>query len=132
MRFTVAFGVLGLILAALAVRLAWNVSAGRWWFVGAEMYLAVCFLTIATVYGLRTAGVNVDEMRVRPVTLGMLRLILLPYLAIGALSLYVGRWFDSEGLLNPVAPGLYIGRLPFPAERATLPRCRGSGGLEFM
>jgi hypothetical protein len=32
MPFTLVFGLLGLILAALAVRLAWNSSDGWWWF----------------------------------------------------------------------------------------------------
>ena len=120
MRFTVAFGLLGLILAGLAARLARHASAGWWLLVVGESYLAICFLALATIYGLRTAGIIVDDIRVRSAPLALLRVILLPYLAVGALTLYVGRWFDSEGLLNPVAPGLYIGRLPFPSERSRL------------
>jgi hypothetical protein len=42
--------------------------------------------------------------------------------------LYVSRWFDREGLLNPVAPGFYIGRLPFPFELAGL-RAAGIGAV---
>ena len=97
-----------------------SASAGWWWLVGAETYVAICFLAIATIYGLRTAGVSVDGMGVRSAPSVLLRVILLPYLALGALTLFLGRWFDSEGLLNLVAPGLYIGRLPFCAERARL------------
>ena len=118
MRFTLAFGFLGLILAGLAVRLAGHASAGWWWLVGAETYLAICFLAIAAVYGLRTAGISVEGKCVRSTPLVLSRVILLPYVAFGALALYIGRWFDSEGLLNPVAQGLYIGRLPFPADQA--------------
>lgn len=116
----VAFFLLGLIFAGLAVRLAGHASAGWWLLVGAETYLAICFLAIAVLYGLRTAGISVDGRCVRSTPLVLLRVILLPYLALGAFTLYVGRWFDSEGLLNPVAQGIYIGRLPFPAERGQL------------
>ena len=120
MRFTLAFGFLGLILAGLAVRLARHASAGWWWLVGAETYLAICFLAIAAVYGLRKAGISVEDVRVPSAASLVLRVTLLPYLALGALTLYVGRWFDSDGLLNLVSPVLYIGRLPFPAERPGL------------
>ena len=112
------------ILAALAIRLARDAHGGWWWLVGAEAYLASCFLTVAAIYGLRPAGFSVEDIPRRSIGSFILRVILLPYLALGGATLYFARWFDSEGLLNPVALGLFIGRLPFPSERT---RVRDAG-----
>jgi predicted protein tyrosine phosphatase len=124
MRFMFVFGLLGMILAALAIRLARDAHGGWWWLVGADGYLGSCFLAVAAIYGLRPAGFSVEDIPRRSIGSFILRVILLPYLALGGATLYFARWFDSEGLLNPVAPGLFIGRLPFPSERT---RVRDAG-----
>src|SRR5262249_46772853 len=120
MRFVLAFGLCGTVLAALAVRLA-RQATGAWWvLVAAEVYFAVCLVSVAATYGLREAGVGVEHYLLLPGWSPLVRTALMPYLAVGAIPLYLARWFNREGLLNPVAPGLYIGRLPFPSERARL------------
>lgn len=120
MRFAVVFGFLGAATLAIAAR-----SAGGWGLLAiAELYLGACFLTLAAIYGLRAAGLNVEAALDRPVVSLIARAVLLPYPIIGAVALYISRWFDREGLFNPVAPGLFIGRLPFPNE---LPQLRPAG-----
>jgi hypothetical protein len=120
MRFMFVFGLLGMFLAALAMRLTRDAHGAWWWLVSAAGYLASCFLAVAAIYGLRAAGFSVEDIPRRSVESFILRAILLPYLALGGATLYFARWFDSEGLLNPVAPGLFIGRLPFPWECASV------------
>jgi Dual specificity phosphatase, catalytic domain len=124
MRFMLVFGLLGMFLAALAIRLARDAHGAWWWLVGTEGYFTSCFLAVAAIYGLRTVGLSVEDIPRRSIGSFILRAVLLPYLALGGLTLYFARWFNSEGLLNPVAPGLCIGRLPFPSER---PRLRDAG-----
>ena len=121
MRFALVFGLLGAALAARSAGLADGVWRPRAF---GEMYLAACFLTLAAIYGFREAGVSVEDLLLRPVWSIVVRVVLLPFLVVGAVALYVARWFDREGLLNPVVPGLFIGRLPFPSE---LPELRAAG-----
>lgn len=116
MRFAVVFGLLGIALPAMAAR-----SAGGWgWLAAGELYLGACFLTLGAIYGLRAAGLKVEAALDRPGWSFAFRLVLLPYLTLGAVALYISRWFDREGLFNPIAPGLFIGRLPFPNELSEL------------
>ena len=96
--------------------------------VAVEVYFSVCLLSLASAYGLRVAGMSVEDYLLRPGWAPALRVVLLPYLALGGVALYLSRWFDREGLLNPVAPGLFIGRLPFPFDRLAL-REAGIGGV---
>jgi hypothetical protein len=124
MRFCLGFVLCGTVLAALAVRLARMATGGWWALVAVELYLSICLLALAAAYGLRGAGVAVEEHVFRAGWSVVTRAVLLPYTALGAIVLYLARWFDSEGLLNPVMPGIYIGRLPFPYER---PRLREAG-----
>jgi hypothetical protein len=120
MRFTVAFGILGIFLAGLAIRLG-EEAHGAWWIiVGLEAYASICLLALAVIYGLRNRRLGIERLLIRPVWSPVFHVILLPYLVLGATSLYVHRWFNREGLLNRVAPGLFIGRLPFPFERGAL------------
>lgn len=123
-RFTLAFGLSGAVLAILATRLAGQATGLAWLLVGIEAYLALCLFSLAAAYGLREAGVSVEECLLRPGWSIVFRALLLPYLVLGAITLFLARWFDREGLLNPVVPGLSIGRLPFPFER---PRLREAG-----
>ena len=120
MRFTLAIGLLGSVVATLALRLTGQ-AVGIWWLlVCVEFYLAICLMSLAAVYGLRSGGVRVEELLLRPVWWPIVRVILLPYSLLGGITLYIARWFSREGLLNRVAPGLYIGRLPFPYELVKL------------
>lgn len=120
MRFSLAFGILGAILVALAWRLAGE-AVGLWWaLVVIEGYLAACFLTLAALYGLRSSGLPVEALFVRPGWSWPVRAILLPYLALGGLVLWLSRWIDREDPRNSVAPRLLVGRLPFPSERSGL------------
>ena len=116
MRFSLAFGFTGLVLATLAIRLAGQ-ATGLWWLlVGVEVYFVLCLLSLAAVYGFRQAGARVEAFLRKPGWAPVARAILLPYLILGGITLFIARWFDREGLLNQVAPGLYVGRLPFPFE----------------
>jgi hypothetical protein len=120
MRFALAFGLSGGVLALLAARLAAE-ATGLWWLlVCGEAHGALCFLSLAAMYALRAAGVAVEVVLLRPVWSLVIRVTVLPYLVLGAVALYISRWFDREGLLNRVAPDLYVGRLPFPFERGAL------------
>jgi Dual specificity phosphatase, catalytic domain len=114
MRLSLAFGLMGLALAALAT------SQTGWVFAVAEGYLAACFLTLAIIYGLRALGFGVEDAVSRPAWSWLVRAILLPYRSIGIVVLFISRWFDREGLLNPLADRIYVGRLPFPFERAEI------------
>lgn len=122
MRFALAFGLCGASLAALAAGQARQAAGLGWLPVAAEAYLAAGFLSLAALYGLRRAGVVVEDYLRRPGWSHVVRGAVLPYLAAGAAALYLSRRFDREGLLNAVAPGLSIGRLPFPSEREALRR----------
>jgi hypothetical protein len=120
MRFILGFGLSGVILAVLAARLAQHAAGLGWLIVSVEAYLAVCFMGLAIIYALRAAGEPVEDISRQPGWSLVIRMTLLPYFAIGGLALYLARAFDREGLLNCVAPGLFIGRLPFPFERGQL------------
>lgn len=120
MRFMLAFGIMGLVLAAVAIRQAGQADGAGWLIVAVEAYCAVCLLTLSVAYGLRSAGVDVEELMRRPGASVVLRIVLLPYRVLGGSALYLSRWSDREGPLNPIGTGLYIGRLPFPSERAGL------------
>lgn len=109
MRFVFAFGLCGTVLAALAVRLARQATGGWWAIVAVEVYISACLVSVAATYGLRAAGVSVEDYLLLPGWSLVIRATLLPYLATGVIALYLARWFDREGLLNPVAPGLYMG-----------------------
>lgn len=124
MRFTLAFGLSGGVLAAVALQLAGQASGAWWLLVFVESYLSICLLSLAAAYGLREADVSVEDFLLQPAWSPFSRMILLPYVTLGAITLYMARWFDREGLLNLVAPGLFIGRLPFPFE---LERLRAAG-----
>ena len=121
-RFAVVFGILGVVLAALACRLA-REAVGAWWLVALiEAYLAACLLLLALAYGLRHGGLPVEDVLGHPAWSPLLRVLLMPYLALGATTLYLSRRVGSEDLMSPVASGLFIGRLPFPSERRLLER----------
>jgi diacylglycerol kinase (ATP) len=120
MRFFLVFGMLGLILTTGASRQARHATGVGWLVVAIEAELAICFLSLSAMYGLRAAGMRVEDVSRRPGWAMATRVIILPYLLVGRFSLHVARWFDREGLLNPVAPGLFIGRLPFPSESIVL------------
>ncbi len=124
MLFALAFGLLGIVVSALGISQS-HEATGVWWLpVFIQFQTGLCFLTLAAIYGLRTTGSQVEEFLVSPGWSILLRVVLLPYLILGGVTLYISAWFDGEGLLNAVAPGLYIGRLPFPSEVAKL-RCAG-------
>ncbi len=117
MRFTFIFGLLGAILTALAAHQARQATGVGWLVVAVEAEVAICLFALSALYGLRSAGICVEDVSRRPGWATATRVIILPNLLLGRLSLHVARWFDREGLLNPLAPGLFIGRLPFPSER---------------
>jgi Dual specificity phosphatase, catalytic domain len=88
--------------------------------VGTEVYMAISPLALATVYGLRETVMSVEDVRLPGIWSLIGGAILLPYSALGAITLYISRWFDREGLFSSVAPDIYVGRLPFPFELARL------------
>jgi len=118
MRFALAFGLSGSVLAMLTIKQAGQATGVWWLLVCVEVYLTICLWLLAATYGLREIGVSVEDMFFRRIWAPVIRAILLPYFAFGGITLYIARWFDREGLLNPVAPDLHIGRLPFPFEHA--------------
>lgn len=120
MRFVLAFGLCASLLAVSASDLA-RQSTGTWLvLVILEYYLAVCFLTIAAIYGIREAGFRVEGVLVGSRWTPLIRSIVMPYLALGTSTLYLYRWVGPERAFDPVAPNLLIGRLPFPIERDQL------------
>jgi hypothetical protein len=122
MRFALAFGLFGILMSALAVGQV-RQATGVWWIlVALEVYLAVCFFTLAAAYGLCESGLGVEDLLLRPVCSTVIRLAVMPYLIVGAIILYLARWIDREGLLNAVVPGIYLGRLPFPSEHGQIRR----------
>ncbi|WP_165231709.1 protein-tyrosine phosphatase family protein [Aquisphaera insulae] len=120
MRLAIAFGLLGLTMIVLAMRLASH-SSGAWCLVvGIEAYLAACFLSLAGVYASREAGVDVEGILAGSGLGLLLRVILLPYLGVGVIALFADRMFGRKGPFQAVAPSLYVGRLPFLDERGRL------------
>ncbi len=118
MRFAIVFGILGVALTGLAVHMA-EEAAGIWWLVVAlEAYFAACFVMLAWLYGLRQAGLPVEDCFRRRGSSSAMRAILFPYLVLAGITLYLSRRIDREDMMNPVAEGIYVGRLPFPADRA--------------
>ncbi len=117
MRFAIAFGFFALALGTLAVR---TVLDNGWLLAVFEGDVAVCFLGFAVIYGLRASGIEIEQKLDRSPWSPAIRLVLLPELALGVLVLFVSRWFDREGLLNPLADRIFIGRLPFASERSKL------------
>jgi hypothetical protein len=120
MRLAMAFGILGVVLAGLALRLARGAVGAEWLLVTVEAYFAICCVGLALLYGLRKAGLPVEDSFLRPGWSVLIRSILFPYLVLAGIVLYLSRWIDREDMMNPVAVGLYVGRLPFPADRARL------------
>ena len=120
MRLTVAFAILGSVLVGMTVPLATQASGAGWLLVALLADLAICLLTLALVYGLRHAGIPVEDRLRRPLWAPVLRVLLLPYHALAGLVLYISSRITGEALLAPVAPRLYIGRLPFRSERVRL------------
>jgi diacylglycerol kinase (ATP) len=117
MRFAIAFGVIGLTLGTLAVRTTFEHG---WLLAFVEGDLSLCFLGLAVIYGLRATGIEIERILDKPGWSPLIRLVLLPQLALGSVVLFVGRWFDREGLLNPLADGIFVGQLPFPSERSKI------------
>jgi hypothetical protein len=116
MRYALTFRVLGILLAMTAVRLA-READGTWWLlVAAEAHGAACLLGLAAVYGLRHAGVPVEDALVWRGWSWAARPLLLPYTVLARLTLLVTSRLSRELLLSPVGPGLCVGRLPFPWE----------------
>ena len=120
MRLIVAFGTLGIVLAAMATRQALHAEGAAWLAVAVEAQCALCLIVLSILYAMRSAGVDVEGLARGSVASWAIRIVLLPYMALGAFSLYLSRWFDRGGLLNPIATGLFVGRLPFPSERDVL------------
>jgi len=130
MRFVLAFGLCGTALAALAVRLA-RQATGVWWvLVAVEVYFAVCLVSVAVAYGLREMGLGVEDYLLLPGWSLLIRTALMPYLAVGAITLYLARWFDREGLLNPVALGALHRSASVPLRARPAPAGRYPSGLE--
>ena len=89
MRLAVAFAILGSVLVGMAVRLATQASGAGWLLVALVADLAICLLTLALVYGLRHAGIPVEDRLRRPLWAPVLRVLLLPYHALAGLVLYI-------------------------------------------
>src|SRR4051794_28907278 len=116
MRFAMTFGVLGIVLVYLSLRLAGG-AVGSWWLlVTAEAYLGVCLLSLATVYGLRHFGVPVEDHLARRRWSWALRALLLPYAVLAWMTLLLSTRISPEAMMSRVGPGLSVGRLPFPWE----------------
>ncbi|HEX8202449.1 MAG TPA: dual specificity protein phosphatase family protein [Isosphaeraceae bacterium] len=120
MRLVIAFVILGLALAVLALGLA-RAATGAWWLlVGLEADLAACFLALAGLYAARWAGFAAEDLVDRPRWSPLVRAALLPYLGLAKVTLAVTRRVDREEPMNGLVPGLFIGRLPVRSERGRL------------
>ncbi len=120
MRYALTFGTLGIVLALTALRLADGAVGGWRFLVAAEAYTAVCLFTLAAVYGLRHAGLPVEDLLARRGWSWGSRALLLPYHALARVALLVTGRLGREAMMCRVGPGLYVGRLPFPWERGRL------------
>ncbi len=121
MRYVVVPGLLGLTFAALALHPAEDaVGLGRGVTAFEALSSLIC-LSLAAVYGLGQAGYPVERaFRGR----GPARAVALPYQAAIGLIQGVSRRLGGEAPMDPVAPGLYIGRLP---DRSEHPRLAAAG-----
>jgi hypothetical protein len=120
MHYALTFGLLGAVLTAAAVRLAGEAEGSWWLLVGAEAYASACLLALAVAYGLRSAGLPVEAFLTRPGPGALARGVLFPYTALAGFVMAVARRVGHEPLMNEVAPGLLIGRVPFRPERDRL------------
>ena len=116
----------------LAFALAWLASssaeAGEWWVSLVEAYLAIGLLALAIAYGLKQAGMAVEEVARHPRWTASLHLLLAPYRGLAWLSLAVTRPIDRGAGMSRVGPGLFVGRLPSRAERGRL----SEGGIDAV
>ncbi|MGP0061974.1 MAG: hypothetical protein ACLQGP_00045, partial [Isosphaeraceae bacterium] len=75
---------------------------------------------IAELYGLRHAGRPVEDSFLHPASSLVIRSVLFPYLSLAGMALRLSRWIDREDMMNRVEAGLYVGRLPLPADHHCL------------
>lgn len=120
MRYALTFGTLGMVLALTAVRTAGEAAGGGRLLVAVQAYLAVCLLTLATVYGLRHLGVPVEDLLARRGWSWGARALLLPYHALARTTLLVTSRLSREAMMCRVGPGFHVGRMPFPWEHERL------------
>ena len=119
MRYALTFTALATALAWQSMGLALE-ATGVWWVVVAlEGWLASTLLALAACYALRQAGVPVEAALTRP-GWAWLWWLLWPYRALALLALRIARRLDREDAASAVAPGLWVGRRPFPDEAARL------------
>jgi Dual specificity phosphatase, catalytic domain len=119
MRYALTFTALGAALAWQAVALA-ATATGPWWGVVALVAcLAATLLALAACYASRHFGVPVEAALTRP-GWAWLWALLWPYRSLAMLTLRVARRVDREAVASEVAPGLWVGRWPFPDEMGRL------------
>lgn len=122
MRYALAFGILGIILAALAIDRAGRAGGVDWLVVAVEADAALVMLSLAMAFGLRSAGFDIERRTLHPAWRAATAALLLPYRVLGRAALGVSGWLDHEGPINPLAPGIFIGRLPTRSVRAQIGR----------
>ena len=120
MRLALAFSIQGSVLVGMVVRIAARASGARWVLVVLVAYLALCLLTLGLAYGVRHAGYPVERLLRLPGWAPIARVLLLSYHALAGPVLFLSARISGEALLSPLAPGLDLGRLPFPSERGRL------------
>lgn len=122
MRYALAFSVLGIILAVLAIDQAWRAEGVGWLLLAVEADGALVMLALAIAFGLRSAGVDVEGRTCQTGWRMTIAALLLPYRALGRAALGASGWLDREGPINRLAPGIFIGRLPSRTTRVRLGR----------
>ena len=119
-RFAIVLGILGLVLGGLATSQAVDDGSQGWGIAAVEAYGAISLLALAGAHGSRSAGASVEDLTSRAGWGLLVRAALLPYSVVAASTLAVSSLLVREDLMNAIAPGLFLGRLPFPWERGRL------------
>jgi protein-tyrosine phosphatase len=117
LKYAVVFTLLAILLAS-GVFL--SVGDGGWFLAAFEAYASLGLFAMAVAYGLKQAGMPVEDVIRHPRWAPGTRLLLLPYASLAWLALAVIRRVDKEAGMSRVAPGLHVGRLPSSAERRRL------------
>src|SRR5947209_2860963 len=96
MRYLFVFGALGALVVSEAVHQSANAQGIGWLPVLVEVYVAASLLVLALAYGLRTAGVPVEQAFNHRRWARLVRFLFWPYQVFALLVLRLETWITGE------------------------------------
>ncbi len=120
MWFAILLGILGVVLGGIAASQVVDDASQGWVILAVEVHGSISLLALAVAHGFRSAGAPVEDLTSRSGWGLLVRAALLPYSVLAASTLAFSSWLLREDMMNEIASGLFLGRLPFPWERRGL------------